>query len=142
MTKALRLAIIAGLAMAGPTLAWSMAGSGVAGARATAGCAKLGQAGAGAYPTFCAIPEAPRDVRGADAFKAAVVETRLAGRQTLRDSAPDTFLLPIGGAEAFAADARARAAYPSAAAAPAEQATRDFADAARARATPPKPRHP
>jgi hypothetical protein len=90
------------------------------------------------YPTFCGVPLTPTNVRSADAFRAAVLDVRLAGRQVARQSAPDTFSLPLGGAESFDAAARAAAAYPAPVAGPAGLQSDAFAAAARARATPPK----
>lgn len=92
----------------------------------------------GAYPTFCSVPAAPADVRNAAAFKTAVIEVRLEGRRVARQSAPDTFTLPLGGAAAFAADARAAAAPPAAGSTPTRAETDAFATGARAIASPPK----
>jgi hypothetical protein len=123
-TKALWPAIVALAA----TIAWSSAGAG-------APCAA---AAPGGYPTFCAIPATPTDVRGADAFKAAVVETRLEGRRVARASGPDTFNRPDTGADAFAASARAASTFTPAAGAPAAAESEAFAASLRDRATPPK----
>jgi hypothetical protein len=95
------------------------------------------------YPSFCDIPRTPTDVRSARAFKAAVVDTRRAGRRVVRDTAPGTFGLPLGQAEAFSQAARIEAAPPppEAAAAPAGNTEADAAELRR-RATPPPPRPP
>lgn len=90
----------------------------------------------GPYPSFCEIPAVPTDIRGPEAFKAAVVETRQAGRRVVVQSAPETFALPLGAGDAFAGDARAEAAPPP----PETAATEDidrFAAAARKQASPP-----
>src|SRR5665213_2056504 len=44
-----------------------------------------------AYPTFCAIPPKPVGVRGAAAFKTAVVDTRVAGARLVGQAAASTF---------------------------------------------------
>jgi hypothetical protein len=62
------------------------------------------------FPSFCDIPAAPVDVRSVAAFRAAVVETRLAGARLVAQTGPESFSLE--GTEAFAAAARAEAAPP------------------------------
>jgi hypothetical protein len=99
-------------------------------------CVDLGQPGA--YPTFCSVPAAPSDVRTAEAYKTAVIAVRLEGRRVARQSAPDTFTLPLGGAAAFAADARAAAANPAAGPVPTRAESDAFAVGARNVASPPK----
>lgn len=89
-----------------------------------------------AYPTFCAIPPTPAGVRGAGAFKAAVMDTRISGARLVRQTAPSTFSL--SDTEAFAAAERGQAAPPPPMTMPSQGAAEDFAKAARARATPPK----
>jgi hypothetical protein len=89
----------------------------------------------GAYPTFCGIPATPRDVRPATAFKSQVVETRLAGRRVLRDTAPATFGLPEGQAEAFARSALAAVAPAETLSAPTD--TEVFVEKARRQVVPP-----
>lgn len=91
------------------------------------------------YPTFCSIPPAPTDVRGAAAFKADVVATRLAGARLVRGTAPDTF--SVSGTEAFAAGARQDAAPPPPITTPSQADTAAFVKASRARATPPARPH-
>ncbi|MBA3811117.1 MAG: hypothetical protein H0X27_05635 [Caulobacteraceae bacterium] len=91
------------------------------------------------YPTFCSIPSAPTDVRGAAAFKAEVVATRMAGARLVRSTAPDTF--SVAGTEAFAAGARADAAPPPPITTPSQSDTAAFVKASRARATPPARPH-
>jgi hypothetical protein len=105
-------------------------------AAAAAACGTAAQ-GEG-YPNFCTIPHAPTDVRPADAFHAAVLDTRLAGRRVERETAPDTFSLPLGAAESFAQAARAQAAAPPPAdTGPASGDAEAFAAEARKMATPP-----
>ena len=91
-----------------------------------------------AFPTFCSIPPIPRDVRSAAQYKAAVVDTRLAGRDLTRDSAESTFSLT--GTDDFAAGARNEAAPPPPMDNP-EGDTAAFVDAAKKRATPPPRPH-
>ena len=89
-----------------------------------------------AYPTFCSIPPTPVGVRGPGAFRAAVVDTRVAGARLVSQTAPSTFSL--GDTDAFAAAQREEAAPPPPMTAPSEADAEAFAKAARARATPPK----
>lgn len=88
-----------------------------------------------AYPTFCSIPPTPAGVRGAKAFRGAVVETRIAGARLVSQTEPSTFSL--GDTDAFAAAARAEAAPPPPMTTPGEAATEDFAATGRQRVTPP-----
>ncbi len=92
--------------------------------------------GARAYPTFCSIPPTPSGVRQPTAFKAAVVDTRVAGARLVRQTAPSTFSL--GDTDAYAAAGRAEATPPPPMTTPSDAAAEDFARAARARAKPPK----
>jgi hypothetical protein len=108
----------------------------VAGYAADADGAAMGQ-GLSAYPTFCAIPPIPTDVRNAEAFKVGVVEVRQAGRRVVAQSGPETFGLVTEQTEEFGAVARAQAAYPRSPAAEDPVDTGDFAVEARRRATPP-----
>jgi hypothetical protein len=64
------------------------------------------------WPSFCSIPPTPRDVRSPAAFEAAVMDIREAGRRLGEESAPDSFGLPLNGADAFAVSARQEAAAP------------------------------
>ena len=88
-----------------------------------------------AYPTFCSIPPKPAGVRGAKAFKSAVVDTRVAGARLVAQTAPSTFSLD--DTDQFAAAARAEAAPPPPMTTPDEAATEDFATTGRQRVTPP-----
>jgi hypothetical protein len=124
MTKALRIA--AGLLTLPASAAWAQT--------TPADCAT---AASGAYPSFCDIPRTPTDVRGATAFKAAVVDTRLAGRRLGRATAPDTFGLPLGEADAFSRAAQAEAAPPHEMSAPPSEDSEALAAELRRRATPP-----
>jgi hypothetical protein len=89
-----------------------------------------------AYPTFCAIPAAPTNVRTASAFKALVVDTRVAGARVVASTAPSTFSLT--DTEAFAAAARAFAAPPAPMSSTDQSPTEAFATSARDRALPPR----
>jgi hypothetical protein len=115
-------------------------GSATLAAAASLACASGRPAGVVAYPTFCGIPATPHDVRGAEAFKADVVETRREGRRVTNDTGPQSFGLPIGGAEGFASAARAEATNPAMAPAPAAGDTDTFVATARDRARAPKAR--
>jgi hypothetical protein len=89
------------------------------------------------YPSFCSIPPVPRNVRSAQAFKTAVVTTRVAGARLVRRTAPTTWTLE--NTPAFARTARSQAAPPPAV--PTTGTTQDFIAKMRAHATPPpKPR--
>ena len=129
MTKALWIAIAAAAASP-PTAVLAMS--------TPMACEAVGGAKpASVYPTFCSIPRTPRDVRSPAAFKAAVVEIRLAGKHLARETAPGTFELPIGDADAFSRSARAEVAPPAAALAPLQPDTGTFASDARREASPP-----
>jgi hypothetical protein len=124
------LAIAAGLlALPGPA------------ALAATGPAPCGP-GAASYPAFCDIPRTPTDVRGGRAFKTAVVDVRRAGRRVVRDTAPGTFGLPLGQAEAFSQAARAEAAPPPEVAAAPSGDSEAYAAELRRRAAAPPPRPP
>lgn len=88
------------------------------------------------YPEFCAIPAKPKDVRPVEAFRTAVVRTRVAGAIIVRQSAPETFSLT--GTEGFAQSAKGQAAPPPAMTLPGEANTEAFVAKSKARATPPK----
>jgi hypothetical protein len=93
-----------------------------------------------AFPSFCSIPPAPKHVRSAQAFRSAVVTTRLAGVAVVNQSAPDTFTL--GDTAGFAGAARSEAAPPPPMTNPSEGSTEAFVAKSRARATPPpRPHH-
>lgn len=91
------------------------------------------------YPKFCSIPLRPRDERTPAAFKAAVVDTRLAGAWLVKRTSPETFSL--SGGEAFAAEARREATPPPPMTTPGEANTEAFIEDSRARATPPSRPH-
>ena len=89
------------------------------------------------YPSFCSNPPMPRNVRSAQAFKTAVVTTRLAGARLVRRTAPTTWTLE--NTPGFTRTARSEAAPPPPV--PTSGSTQDFIDQMLARATPPpKPR--
>jgi hypothetical protein len=92
------------------------------------------------YPTFCSIPQPPKNVRTAAQFKAAVVDARLTGRGQARSAQSARWSLTPGEAEAFAAEARALAAPPPPVTGPGGD-TEDFARRAREDATPPPRPH-
>ena len=91
------------------------------------------------YPTFCSIPKMPPDVRSVAQWKAAVVDTRLAGARVQKQTAPGTWT--IDGTEDFAAAARSKAAAPSPMTPASESDTAAFAKALKERATPPPRPH-
>ena len=90
---------------------------------------------ANTYPTFCSIPPTPTDVRGAAAFNAVVVETRLAGADLAIQGAASTFSL--NGTDDFAVGARGAAAAPPPMTPADEPGTEAFIKEMRAKATPP-----
>ena len=112
------IAAVAGLTLIAPG-AWAAASCG-----APAG-----------YPSFCAIPQIPKDIPTAEAYKTAVVDTRLSGRSLEQNTDPSRFSL--SGTEDFAEDARARAIPPPSVDGPAAMDTEAFLRDARARVTPP-----
>lgn len=87
------------------------------------------------YPSFCSIPQIPRDVPAAETFKTAVVDTRLSGRSLEQNTDASQFSLT--GTDNFAADARAQATPPPSADGAAQIDTAAFLRDARARVTPP-----
>jgi hypothetical protein len=112
-------------------------------ARAPAALAEGSGCAAGAasgYPTFCAIPLPPHDVRTPAQFKTAVVAVRLSGRSVTRDADAGGWSLAEGAAAAFGAEARAEAAPPPPMTSPDSDAA-DFARAARQATTPPPRPH-
>jgi hypothetical protein len=90
---------------------------------------------ANAYPTFCAIPPVPTDVRSAGAFKAEVVEIRVLGARVVREGAQSGFSL--GGTDDFANLARTQASPPPPMTSPEDAGTDAFTSEMRAKATPP-----
>ncbi len=91
------------------------------------------------FPSFCSIPAIPTDVRGASDWKAAVVDTRLAGAQLQRQTAASTWTLD--GTDDFAAGSRSEAAPPAPMTPASEADTAAFAKSLRDRATPPPRPH-
>jgi hypothetical protein len=91
-----------------------------------------------AYPNFCDIPAKPTDIRPTPALKAAVVRTRFAGAEVVRESGPDTFSLT--GTEPFAESGRQEGAPPPAVTTPGGLNTEAFALQAQAKVTPPRRR--
>jgi hypothetical protein len=87
------------------------------------------------YPTFASIPSLPADVRPISAWKAAVLATKAAGDQTVQTAKATPWSL--GDSEAFAAEARAKAAPPPPVTTPSESDAEAIAAAERARASSP-----
>lgn len=133
MTKAPRFA--AGL------LALSTAAAVAGAVWAAATPTACGPGAPGAYPSFCDIPRTPTNLRGPVAYKAAVVDTRQAGRRVVRATGPETFSLPLGQADAFSRAAQAEAAPPPEVSASPTEDSAAVAAELRKRATPP-PRRP
>jgi len=94
-----------------------------------------------AYPTFCAIPKRPTDIRTPAAFKAAVLDTRRSGIALVRATRPETFGLAASGGDGFASEARAEAAPPPPMNPLNVADAAAFARDARAKATPPRRPH-
>ena len=92
------------------------------------------------YPTFCSIPKMPPDVRSVAQWKAAVVDTRLAGAGVQKQTAPGTWTINDGTAD-FAATARGEAEAPPPMTPASESDTAAFAKALKERATPPPRPH-
>jgi hypothetical protein len=90
------------------------------------------------YPNFCDIPPKPTDIRPVQAFRTAVVRTRFAGAEIVRESAPDTFSL--SGTDSFAESARHEGAPPPPVTAPGGMDSETFAQQAKAKSTPPRRR--
>jgi hypothetical protein len=93
------------------------------------------------YPTFCSIPPAPSHLRSPAAFRDAVLDTRRAGRDLVRESGPQTFGLAADSAAPFASQARREAAPPPAMNPQDVIEAEAFAREARKRAAPPKNPH-
>ncbi|HEY2050056.1 MAG TPA: hypothetical protein VGH03_11985 [Caulobacteraceae bacterium] len=107
---------------------------------ATSGaCVSTRSESVGGYPSFCSIPQPPKDVRTAAEFKHAVLEARAAGHSLTATTARMKWSLSPGEAGPFAAQARAEATPPPAMTPP--DTAEEFARRAREEATPPpKPR--
>lgn len=110
---------------------WLIACALPGGARAAIPCSD----GSNAYPSFCDIPAAPTDARGASGFKTVVVDTRLAGAGLVRETTPAHFSLDQS--DAFEAAARRQVMAPPPMTPPGGADTAAFVKAARARARPP-----
>lgn len=91
-----------------------------------------------AYPNFCNIPPKPTDIRPTPVLKAAVVRTRFAGAEVVRQSGPDTFSLT--GTEPFAESARQEGAPPPPVTTPGGLDAEAFALQSRAKVKPPRRR--
>ena len=104
-------------------------------AMAGADCA----APSGGYPTFCAIPPAPTDIRTAGAFHAAVIDTRVAGRDLQNDT--DASKFQLSGTDDFSREALRAATPPPPITTPGPPESAAFADDARAKASAPRRRH-
>ena len=96
-------------------------------------------ASTGGYPSFCAIPPVPHDIRDAQAFKSIVVDTRLAGRSL--EQSTETNQFSMSGTLDFADRARHESTPPPPADALGPADTEAFLRDARARATPPARPH-
>ncbi len=131
MTKALWLALVAFAIPGAQALASNPAEASACGPPARTST----------YPTLCSIPATPTDVRDASAFKAAVVETRQAGRRLVVKNRDDASSLPLDGAERFSAAARAQAAPPPLADGSTPSDTQTFEAEARRKAEPPRRPH-
>jgi hypothetical protein len=119
---------------------FALGAAGLAHAGTPTACAAVAAAPADGYPSFCAIPQPPRDVRTAAQFKTAVLNAQAAGRSLTRTTARMRWSLSPGEAEPFAAQARAQAAPPPPMTPPGPDAA-EFARRAREEATPPPKPH-
>ena len=90
----------------------------------------------GAYPSFCSIPPTPTNLASPATVHAEVLDTRLAGRRVVEQSAPSSFTLD--DTTGFAGRAITEAAPPPPVTTSSEADTEAFAKAARAKAIPPK----
>jgi hypothetical protein len=118
------------LSMAPVSMVWAAKATGCADRKAADG-----------YPTFCQIPATPKNARTPAAFKTAVTDIRQVGRRVVRQTEPETFGLPTGGAEGFAQSARSEiAAFPPFTGPKAGETEAFAADARRQVIPPPKPR--
>ncbi|HEY1448603.1 MAG TPA: hypothetical protein VGF33_08700 [Caulobacteraceae bacterium] len=88
-----------------------------------------------AFPDFCDIPAKPKGIPTAQAFRAKVVRTRVAGAVTVQQSAPDTFTL--SDTVGFAERAKAEGAPPPPMSPSSEADTEAFVRQSKAKATPP-----
>jgi len=87
------------------------------------------------FPAFCSIPATPTDVRTADAFKAAVLDSRRAGAEVAQDASASTFSLQ--NTPGFETDALRAAAAPPPMISAGEPDTDAFVRSARALVAPP-----
>ncbi|HEY2178628.1 MAG TPA: hypothetical protein VGH15_08600 [Caulobacteraceae bacterium] len=88
-----------------------------------------------AYPTFCAIPPTPTNVPTAQAFRAEVIDTRLAGAWLEGQTAPQTWSL--SATEDFQSEAIREAAPPPPMTPPGGSDTEAFVAKSKAKVTPP-----
>jgi hypothetical protein len=88
-----------------------------------------------AYPNFCDIPQAPKNVPTAAAFKSEIVAVRIAGRNLDQQSGPETWSL--SGTEAFAATAKEEVEPPPPMTSPLVGSTEAFVKESQSLATPP-----
>ena len=93
---------------------------------------------ASSYPSFCSIPASLETVKSPGVIHAEVLDTRLAGRGLVEDTAPSTYTLD--GTANFAERAIAEAAPPPPMTTPSRADTEAFAKEAKASAIPSK--HP
>ncbi len=127
------IAIVTFLALAGPAAALAASC-----APAAAQADEFKTPANPAYPNFCDIPPKPTDIRPAPALKAAVVRTRFAGAEVVRQSGPDTFTLT--GTVPFAESARQQGAPPPPVTSAGGLDTEAFALQAQAKVKPPRRR--
>jgi hypothetical protein len=121
------------------SIALALAALGLSGARARAGVSDACAAPSPTYPSFCSIPRAPTDVRAPKAYRAAVIDVRVAARTLQRQSAQGWTTQPQDAA-AFAAQARQEATAPPPMTDTATSAEA-FASEGRERAAPPRKTH-
>ena len=93
---------------------------------------------ANGYPSFCSIPKTAPAVKSPGAVHGEVLDTRLAGRGLVEDTAPSTYTLD--DTTTFAERAIAEAAPPPPLTTPSQADTEAFSKTARATAVPSK--HP
>lgn len=117
---------------------WWMAGSAIAAVGCSTQSGVSDHAGE-TYPNFCSIPETPRDVRKADAFKAAVLDSRIAGARMVKQTDAASFTL--SATPVFESSARRAAQPPPPMLTAADADTAAFVQAAKAEAAPPSRPH-
>ena len=137
-TRFISMAFVAIALLTGvPTATWaaSAVGSCADGTPNSFDAVSTGDPVAPRFPSFCSIPATPRDVRTADAYKAAVLNSRRAGAALARDTSASEFSLK--DTSVFQADAKRAAEAPPAITEPGELDADAFIKAARMRASPP-----